>query len=440
MDSNLVLISDEAYKSSYAYRYAHSYVDTALAQGRVDAFHNLPLPSDLDTTQNHSLFHHYFSYETKQGLEVPKLAHVPDDLVLDPFFIVAMQDTDVCLSVLALAAAQLPTQQTSRPNQVRALEFSDRAVASMRERTNTLDPPSDAVIIAHVFLWAVAMFLQEKKVMQEHANIVCSLVRTRGGLRCLGLQGKVEQLVRFVDARHSLIAHTASMYRDAPNPPALADMPPKKYGSFWETERSMEIISQDVLDSCRGICTMIEVVEETFVKGMTMPTMMWLMGKILFLTASRSRVLQVYAETGTFDECVILANELALHHALDNVKKQRNAVLFQAKPLVKAVRKIDEQFPQLFACTNGETELFVWVFFLISMVPHDFDGKDWVRDLLCRFVRAQLAETSMTPSNWIERIWQSLVQFTWSNHKYREGFNKICKEIQVVISRDNNPS
>lgn len=437
--SNFIAITDEAYKSSYAYHLAQTYVYPALGQGRVDPFYNLPLTGELNTDHNHFLFHYYFSYETKQGLQVPRVPHLSDDLILNPFFVVAMENPAVCLSVLALATAMYPTNQALPPDAIGALEYSGRAVSLVRKATIAGDPPSDEVIISQGFLWATSMIILDKPAMMKYADSVHSLVRARGGLKGLGFQGRVEQFIRWIEARYGLVAHVACTYRDAPDPPAslLATTPARKYGSFWETHRAAEILSQEVIESCRGTCRKIEVVEETFMTGMTMSTLLWLMGKILFLTTSRSRVLELYASTCTLNECVILANELALHFAVDNVVKQRNAMICQAKPLVKAIQKIDQHFPQFLDCSHGDTELLGWVLFLVVMIPHDFAGKGWVRTCLCRLIRGSLAVDGAMPTDWDSRIWRNFAQFTWSNLKNKKFFEIVCSELSCEIENQH---
>jgi hypothetical protein len=88
--------------------------------------------------------------------------------------------------------------------------------------------------------------------MQSYADSMHSLVRARGGLQNLGFQGKIEQLVRWIDAHHGLVAHVACTYRDASDAPTslLAHVPPKKCGSFWEDERATKVSSPDVHESC----------------------------------------------------------------------------------------------------------------------------------------------------------------------------------------------
>lgn len=429
-------ISDVAYKSSYAYHLARTYVHHALGQGRVDPFYNLPLLGDLNTPHNHSLFHYYFSYETKQGFQVPQVPHVSEDMILNPFFIMAMQDATVCLSILALAMANYPTNHSLPPDAVGALQYSGKAMSLLRKATVAGNPPSNEVVVSHAFLWATSMQILDKPAMKGLADSVYTLVRARGGLKCLGFQGQIEQLIRFLDARYSAVSHVESAYQDAPDPPAsLLEKPPSRmYGLFWVSARGAEILSQDVLESCQGICRMIEVVEDMFVAGTTMSKMWWLMGKILFLTPARTRALEVYAGTDSFNECVILANEIALHFALDNVVKQRNALLSHTEPLVETLQRIDKQFPNFMTSSYGDMELLMWVLFLVVMAPHEFEGKDWVRMQLCRVIRGNFEDKSV-PVDWSLRIWRDMASFTWSNLKNKKMFDMVCSDISLEIAK-----
>jgi hypothetical protein len=429
-------ITDEAYKSSYAYHLARTYVHYALGHGRVDPFHTLPLSGELDTPDNHSLFHYYFSYETKQGLQVPKVPHVSEDLILNPFFVMAMQDATVCLSILALAKATYPTNHSLPPDAVGALEYSGQAMSLVRKATVAGNPPSDEVIVSQGFLWATAMMILDKQAMTGFANNVYTLVRARGGLKGLGFQGQIEQLIRWLDARYSTVAHVECTYQDAPDPPALLlEGPlPQTYGSFWETDRAAEILSEDVLGSCQSICRMTELVEDTFANGMTMSKMWWLMGKILSSVHARSRALELCEGTGTINECIILANEVALHFALDDVIKQRNALMSHTEPLVKALHKIDKHFPKLMNSSYEDIELLVWVLFLVVMVPHEFVGKHWARLQLCRVIRGSLEEDTL-PEDWRLQIWRNMSNFTWSNLKNEKMFGIVCSEISLEIGK-----
>ena len=436
--SNLILVTDEVYKSSYAIRYGQAYVDSALAEGRIDPFHNLPLPSDLNTSHSHSLFHYYFSYECKQSIEAPKPAHTSDNPILDPFFVPAMQDPIVCLSVLALAAAQLPTNQGLPPDRVRSLEFSGRAMRKIREQAIKGDLPSDYSIIGHGFLWALSLFTMDKDAMQTYANSVHLLVRARGGLKQLGLQGFVEIFVRWLDARHGSIVHIATVYEDALEPKPLAQPPPRKYGSFWDGGRTAEILSQDVVNVCCSVCRIIEVVEDGFTNGMTTPSYMWVMGKVLHSAAARSRVLEMHKDTGSINECVALANELTSLFAVDNLIKQKIAVLCQAVPLVHALQKTAKHFPVFLARANGETELMMWLHFVAVMIPYDFEGKEWVSKQLRRLIRDTLVDVGDLPPGWTNQRFQGFEKFTWSSLKNRKLFDEACLKIRedVLLNPD----
>jgi len=82
-----------------------------------------------------------------------------------------------------------------------------------------------------------------------------------------------------------------------------------------------------------------------------------------------------------------LANELALLFAVDNIIKQRNALISQTQPLVISIQKVVQQFPGLLNGSHGNIELLTWVLFMVVMVPHEFVGKDWARMVLSHVVR-----------------------------------------------------
>lgn len=311
------------------------------------------------------------------------------------------------------------------------MELAGRAMSALHNQAVAGNPPSDNAIIAKAFLWAVSIFILDKQGMQEYANSMHALVRLRGGLHNLGMQGFVEQFIRFVDARHGLVAHTASEYTDAPEPPALQHTPARKYGSFWDKEQVVQasILSQDVVNACRNVCRIIELGEEFVACGATTPRYLWLLGRILHLAATRSRALEAYEGTNTINELVITANELSLTFAVENTSKQRNAILYQAVPLVKAMQEIVKQWTLLLEFQHDRTDLFLWVLFLIVMVPHEFEGRDWAFEQVCRIVRNTLARNGELPSDWTEQIFSKFTQFTWSDLKLRKPFDAICVAI-----------
>ena len=428
---NSVEVTDEAYKSSYAYHLSQTYIQPGLGHGRIDPFHNLPLSGPLDTPRSHSLFHYYFSFETKQGFQLPSVPHVTEDLILNPFFIMAMQDPTVCLSVLALATAMHPTNRNLPPDAVGALEYSGQAMSLARKANIAGNLPSDELIVSQGFLWATSMIILDKSAMTGFAENVHTLVQARGGLRGLGFQGRVEQFIRWLEARYCTLAHVRCRYQDAPDPSAslLTRISSRKYGSFWETGKAAKILSRDVLEACQATCRKIEVAEDTIANGMTMSTLLWLMGKILFQVNVRSQVFEQHDGKGTFNECVILANELALLFAVDNIVKQRNALISQTQPLLISLKKLVQQFPRLLNGSHGTIELLTWVLFMVVMVPHDFVGKDWARMLLSRVVQ-RIREKD---ADWRFRIWRSMAKFTWSNRKNQKYFDDVCSEISQEI-------
>ena len=427
-------IADEAYRSSYAYHLSQSYIQPGLAQGRIDPFHNLPLSGQSNTPRSHFLFHYYFSFETKQGFQLPSVPHLTEDLILNPFFIMAMQDPTVCLSVLALATAMHPTNRNLPPDAVGALEYSGQAMSLARKANIAGNLPSDELIVSQGFLWATSMIILDTSAMTGFAENIHTLVQARGGLKGLGFLGQVEQFIRWLEARYCTLAHVKCKYQDAPDPPAslLRKTPPRTYGSFWETGRAAKILSRDVLEACQATCRIIEVAEDTIANGMTMATLLWFMGKILFQVNVRSQVFEQYNGKGTFNECVMLANELALLFAVDNIVKQRNALISQTQPLVISIQKVVQQFPGLLNGSHGNIELLTWVLFMVVMVPHEFVGKDWARMLLSHVVRG-VRERSAEQSDWKVRIWRSLAKFTWSNRKNQKYFDDVCSDISQEI-------
>jgi hypothetical protein len=95
---------------------------------------------------------------------VPQVPLIPDDLILGPFFIVAIKEPAVRLSVLALARAMYPTNRKMPPDRVGALEYSDIAMGIVRQQIFTGDPPSDDVIVAQGFLRATSIIVMDKAV------------------------------------------------------------------------------------------------------------------------------------------------------------------------------------------------------------------------------------------------------------------------------------
>ena len=444
-------LKQSAYTKSYAYFYAQIYVDADIAASRVDAFFELPLPCGVNKPEMNMLFLKCanfpgnlpwlfpysntspdFTAESNRTINIPRPPELSNDLVLSPFFLPAMTDSALCLAILAASAASLP-QRSGRPAEnVAVLTLFDQAMYQLRERlSSSPGEVSDTTVAAATFLWGINALLNDPDSMRQHGKSVHALVAGRGGLSNLGLCGAVARLVVMVDSLNAITFAELALYPNRVEVPPLEDEPPPVCGAYFRSERSQKSIDTALNNICMKSAGVANLMERMIRTRSTTTEYFHAMSMLSRIGTDIINIYVKFKNTGTKDECTCLAVMLTNILLYYKPREQQMMVTTQAGRLIRALHQ--KEIPSYWL---GNMELLVWILFILAMIPHDFDGKEWAMDLLSQAMCSRFGSESW-PDDWQETVHQAVLQFVWSDVRLSEGFATICRSLTLRVFGDN---
>jgi hypothetical protein len=429
-------------------------VDPTLAASKVDPFFDLPVENDkiemhrlfFDCTTEPPvpLFTHVFpdlslldfTIECARSINVPRPPEIASELIQSPFFVPAMNDPALCLSVLACAAAAIPNRLGQSARNVTALTLVGMAMQALRERMNS-DPENitDSTIVAATFLWAVNSLLEDPTAMKAHAASVYSLVHARGGLGRLGMTGAAAIFISWVDILHGIISVEPCHFQEIVAPGPFTRPPAQIYGAFFETERAAMLLDHRLIEVCRNSCRDSEILEKAVESGISAAEYVHLISRLRYSLIQRTSLHAEFDNSGSANECVIIALEFIHMMTFHEAQDQKMLLKDKTRRFVRALRR-----------TGGSTfwatdvEVLIWILFVIVLVPYEFDSRDWCMDLLVRTLVAQFGDDDW-PQDWQEQVREDYLQpLVWSNTRCAEPFEKICQSLRqrTVLEEDDD--
>lgn len=374
------------------------------------------------TADNHS----DFSVESNRTINVPRPPELSNDIVLSPFFLPAMNDPALCLAILAAAAASLLQRSGRLAENVTVLTLFDKAMSQLRERLSS-GPVSDATVAAATFLWGINALLNDPDSMQQHGRSVHALVLGRGGLQNLGLNGAVAQLVAMVDNLNAIIFGEKTVYPNKIDATPLENEPAPLCGAYFRGPRAQQSIDPELIKFCSESVGVANLLERMIRTQPTTPDYFHAMSK---LSTIGSETINIYVRlkgTGSRDECVCLAMQLVNILIYYKPREQQMLVTTQASRLIRALQQ--QEIPGYWV---AEMELLVWILFIVAMIPHDFDGKEWAMDLLCQALCSKLGSEEW-PDNWEDTVSRVVLNFVWCDARLAPGFATICRSVALRV-------
>jgi hypothetical protein len=338
-----------------------------------------------------------------------------------------MHDAALCLAIVTASAASLP-QRSGRPTEyVAALTLFNQATYQLPERLDSGPRVSDATVAAAAFLSGISSLLNDPISMQEHGEIVHALVLRRGGLSQLGLNRAVAQLVVMVDNLNSVIFGEKTRYPNIADAMPLEQEPAPICGAYFKGPRAQKSIDPVL---CRlalksvGVANLLENMIRT---RSTTPEYFHAMSKLSTIGSEMANVYVRFKGTGSRDECVCLATQLANTLLYYTPRNHQMMVTTQASRLIRALQQ--QEIPGYWV---EEMELFVWISFVVAMIPHDFDGKEWAMDLLCQSLCSKISSEEW-PDNWQDTVNRVVLNFVWCDARLAPGFLTICRSVALRV-------
>jgi hypothetical protein len=374
-----------------------------------------------------------FTTETNQTIKLPRPPELPSDVLLSPFFLPAMNDSALCLAVLAASAADLPQRSGRAAENVTVLTLFDKAMYQLRERLNS-GPVRDATVAAATFLWAINSLLNDADSMRLHGKSVHALVSRRGGLENLGLNGAVAQLVMMVDHLNAIIFGEKTSYPYKFDTPPLESEPAAICGAYFTSPRAQRSIDPALSKLCLESVGVANLLERMINTRSTTPEYFHAMSKLSTIGSDTTNMYVRFRGTGSMDECVCLAMQLTSIVLYYQPREQQMMVIRQASRLIRALHK--QEIPSYWVI---EMELLVWILFVVAMIPHEFEGKEWAMDLLCQGLCSKLGAEEW-PDDWEDTVRRVVLKFIWCDARLAPVFATICRSIALRVFGEHEDS
>lgn len=339
-----------------------------------------------------------------------------------------MNDSALCLAILAASAALLPQRSGLPAENVAVLTLFDQAMYQLRERLSTAPTQvTDATVAAATFLWAINSLLDDPHSMQQHGKSVHALVSGRGGLSNLGLSGAVAQLVVMVDCLNAIISGEQARYSNTNDTPPLEDQPTPLCGAYFRGPRAQQSVDPDLIRICVESASIANLLERMIRKQPTTSDYFHAISKLSIIGSDTINIYARLKGTGSKDECVCLAVQLMNILLYWRPREQQMMVTTLASRLIKALSRQEMQQYWL-----AEMELLVWILFIIAMIPHDFDGKEWAMDLLCQSLCSKLGSGEW-PDDWQDTVRRVVLNFVWCDTRLSVNFTTICRSVALRV-------
>ena len=291
-------------------------------------------------------------------------------------FAPALQDNTVCLSVLALSAAQQQSYHTGKQAPVITYSLIGEAMKALRERfLSQSDLATDWTIVAATLLWALNSFVGDAAAFESHSRSVYALIDARGGLQKLGMSTVLAAMVRWVDIWNAIACIVKCRFKETATLFPISWPIPRTAGSYFESDRCHINFHPSISATCKEVCHSLEAVEEW---GTTPPSG-------LHYTIVVSRIASHYSTLASLavdhqgdhnakSQCVIYSTLALIMMLFHPVESHHLIMTIVSRRLAKAIQ---------LASWEDDLDLFVWVLVVSQMIPFDFEGKDQGPRILC---------------------------------------------------------
>jgi len=246
---------------------------------------------------------------------------------------------------------------------------------------------TDTTIVAALYIWAANLYVADEQSLQQHANSVHALVEAREGLTFLGMSGAVANLFRWVDIMSSLRLDGPCYGIDTHE--LFLPLPPEpRYGVYWMkiSQTRSQVVEEAVMSACVNACASIALLEHED-QGDMQPAVYWYLFQRVPQLYQESSVLRArFSNTGTMDECVVLAIDVLKLVVFNGgqTRPGRRSLKCQANRLVAAIK-----------ATGGS----------------DF-WEDHIEMLLWLVILACIAEPSPEHRRWCSRVLKGALEIT----------------------------
>ncbi|KIX01566.1 uncharacterized protein Z518_09292 [Rhinocladiella mackenziei CBS 650.93] len=419
-------LPDTSYSRSYAFtRALPSTVPHSVSSGRLDGFHDLPVPGGHQPELHHAVYS-LLNFKIGAATAFPLPVGLAVNDIGGSMTMPVMTDTSLCLSVIAAwRAVQILIGQAP---EYLYLSYEAQAFQSLRKQLLDQGPGgvTDQAVMAAALLWATSTMFAQAEALRRHAAGVRALVMARRGLDNLGYAGSVKQLILWADFLTAQFLGEDVSFKDVgpmtPMPVSLV-----KLRNSIVIPPPFDCLLPQTLKAAQDLRLLLISHDHAMRTGrISIAEYKALMSLLNQSTINRIGLEVRYKNSKTIDECVVLAMNLL-----------RFTVLFHAGPLFIIVAKVIERLRTALVRSGVDQwlsciDIFIWACF-VGMV-NNFENQNREHFVNMAGRALTIKYKNRWPGDWRDDILSVLRSFLWSDAILTDLFPKACQWIERPMS------
>ncbi|KIW91950.1 uncharacterized protein Z519_06932 [Cladophialophora bantiana CBS 173.52] len=452
-------------ETSYARSYAYTRALPSLGAGRLDGFHDLPVPGghQLDLHQAvYNLLHSKIGAATA----FPLPAGLTVNEIGGSMVIPVMTDTSLCLSVIAAwkAVQFLMGQITAFPH----LSYEAQALQSLRQKLLDKEHAAvtDEAVLSATLLWATATMFAQPEALRRHAAGVQALVAARGGLNTIGRGGSIgqaasiRQLILWADFLTAQFLGEDVLFKDI-GPSDESPMPPSlvKLSRTIVIPPPFDVLGPETLKAARDMkLLLVSHNTATRTGRLSIAEYKALMSILNNSTIERISLAYRLRNSQSMDETVLLAMNLL-----------RLTTLFHAGPLfvimvavISRLRRALARMTMVTATATSHTfpgssdggattptttnrnriyiDVYIWACFVGLVNIFDSENRSHFVEMLGSALTAKYRDAGGWPDDWQGDTLSMLRSFLWSDVALTNTglYQDACQMVESHILSPTN--
>lgn len=401
----------------------------------------MPIQDQLNP-EYRDLFHHFFANVFDRLVLIFRAPPISKDF--KPRMLqVALSTPAYCMALIAQSRIDTDIAHDQFSEDRKSLALYGNVLEVYRRHLTVMQPAHvDILLLVIVILLTYDMIHGRNQSGQVHWNGMQQLVGFRGGIHNIGVS-----LAYVVHADRVI----ATFNDKPPAYPLPADRsiqlmrPPKCiYGSAFVASPSLVdvgILTQRILDYCLDTVRLVELFEATQMCFDPKKTSHAKIRNIEYFYYSRDRldgqfpiIKSELHKHKSYEYCSILAARLAEYPIT-----WTNYIPTLTMLLAEQLQAILSQDDMLYIWA-ANLNLLSWVLLVATIAPTRQETHSWFIKALGRTIAKKYglrgSAEDMQPEVWRDIEWNNARTFIWSDTHMRDGFDKVCDEIEAIWTFD----
>ncbi|EXJ74110.1 uncharacterized protein A1O5_02404 [Cladophialophora psammophila CBS 110553] len=446
-------------ETSYARSYAYTRALPSLGAGRLDGFHDLPVPG------GHQLDLHQAVYN-RAATAFPLPAGLTVNEIGGSMVIPVMTDTSLCLSVIAAwkAVQFLMGQITAFPH----LSYEAQALQSLRQKL--LDQGhaavTDEAVLSATLLWATATMFAQSEALKRHAAGVQALVAAHGGLNTIGRGGSIgqaasiRQLILWADFLTAQFLGEDVLFKDI-GPSDEPPMPPSlvKLSRTIAIPPPFDALGPETLKAARDMkLLLVSHNSATRTGRLSIAEYKALMSLLNKSTVERISLAYRLRNSHSMDEAVVLAMNLLRLTTLFHAGPLFTIMVAVISRLRKALARMilttaTTTFDTFLGSTDGGAptptttnrnriyiDVYIWACFVGLVNIFDSENRSHFVEMLSSALTTKYGDAGGWPDDWQGDTLSMLRSFLWSDAALTTTglYQDACQMVESHILSPTN--